>query len=268
MEDVEAGKLVEQDENSLNEILRICKENDIELFLYKTSVDSISTEDWATLKALWKWADDNGVKYFDLLTNAEALGYYTRVHSDGFHSFINGSTYITDLIADNIKELDIEFNHQENETLEPLYRRKAQTYTANTIHYEHDPLKVLRRLKNSNGYIMIRYIPSIYTPSNRMKNAIIDAGFSDIDFTKFYYAIIHDGEIIYSGTNEYETEIAGKKISLNRDGMTIGDYPLVSKGLLTIGFLSENGINNAYIDIEYRQSNWIVGGYNYEDLIY
>lgn len=267
VQDVETGKLVEQDENSLNEILKICKENGIELFLYKTSVDSISTEDWATLKALWKWADDNGVKYLDILSNAEALGYYTQVHADGFHSYINGSTYITDLIAEQINELDIEFNHKEDETLEQLCRKKAQAYTADVIHYEHDPLKVLKRLENSNGYVMIRYIPSIYVPSTKMKNAIINVGFNDIDFSKSYYAIIHDGEILYSGISEYEGELVGEKVSINKDGMTIGDYPLTSKGLLTIGFLSENGINNAYIDIEYRESNWIVSGYNYEDLI-
>lgn len=268
VQDVETGKLVEQDENSLNEILKICKENGIELFLYKTSVDSISAEDWATLKALWKWADDNGVKYLDTLTNAEALEYYMQVHCDGFHSYINGSTYITDLIAENTNELNIDFNHKENEILEPIYRRYAQTYTASTMHYEHDPFKVLRRLKNSYGYVMIRYIPSAYTPSIKMKNAIVDVGFSDIDFSKSYYGIVHDGEIIYSGTSEYETELADNKISINRYSINIGNYYLDCEGLLTIGFLSENGKNNASIDIEYRGRDWVVGGYNYEDLIY
>ena len=264
--ETEAGELVKQDEESLNEILRICKENGIELYLYKTSIDQMDKENWAMLKALWKWADENGVAYFDLMSNAERLGYYMQVHSDGFHSFIHGATFITDMLGELTGELGIDYDHHENKRMEELYRSSAQDYTAESLHYEEDPLKVLRRLKNSRGYVVLRYIPSSYAPSDALYNALIDAGFKDYDPGLSYYAVLHDGEIVYSGQQEIDTEIAGQKVVIDRNGVTLGENVLTSEGLMTIAFMSENGNRKGFLDVEYRGVCWRIGGYNYEDL--
>ena len=264
--DTEAGQLAPLDEQSLNEIYEICQQNGIQLYLSKTPIDGISEEDYASLLALWQWAEDHNVPYYDFLSHAEELGYYMQVHSDGFHTYVNGAAFATDTLALKLQEMNLAFTHTSYKELDDLYRTSAQPYTGYDVNFEDDPLKVLLRLRHSSAYVLLRYLPSAGDPSEELLSSLRLAGFTDFNKDEPYFAILHNGEIVVSGQEEVSTEAAGLSVSCGPEWIRLGDTEHYGNGLMSVGYLSENGIYRSFLDIEYRGSTWKYGGYNYETL--
>lgn len=96
----------EDNEEYLNEILQICEENDIALFL----ASAPSAKNWNTGKdeAVRTWADDHSVPYIDYNTQEESqkigLDWNTDTRDGGDHINMNGSEKVSSDIAQILKE--------------------------------------------------------------------------------------------------------------------------------------------------------------------
>lgn len=256
--DVELDDL---DVESLNNIKKLCDDNDIELILYKTPIDSIDIENQSYLHKIWEWAKENDVSYIDFIAKGRDIEFYMWIHSDSFHAYINGAGMITTYLADLINEKNIEFNHVENQEITDLLINAGQNYTAEYIKSEYDPLKYLKVLKNSHGYVFLRYNISNYRMERDLYNLLLDLGI-DNDFDERYpfFAIIKDGEIIKCDTEELNYSLDGHEIKIDSEKVMIDDETYAYDGsALSFVYTDYNFNNRVNKSIEYRGWTWDFG---------
>ena len=151
-------ELDHDDLEALNNIYKLCQENNIEILLYKTPMDSIDELNQAYRYAVWNWANERNIKYIDFVEMTRELNYYMMIHSDSFHANIDGAGIITNYISNFIKENNYEFNHQNDESLNNIYRYTSQDNLQGFLYFEHLPSTYLKIM--SDGYYgnaFIRY---------------------------------------------------------------------------------------------------------------
>lgn len=256
------GEIDENDLNSLNKILRICKENDIELLLYKTPIDSVGENDYQTLLAVWNWANENGVSYFDAYSKASDIGYWMMVHSDSTHAFVHGATYLTDLLAKEVSKSDIKFSHKEN-YLTDIYKLNEQHLTIKSLSLEKDQYKNFLRIENTSSYIILRYVVSNEYPPNEMTEILIKKGFTDFDVKSNYFGIAKDGKLIASSNGHIDTSLLGHHVFIDINEISIDENKLSSNKFMSIGLINEDGSDFCMEDIEYRWIIWNGSTHNY-----
>lgn len=245
------------DQDSLNNIYYLCKEKNIELVLYKTPIDSMTQEDQSMLHKVWEWADKNEIKYIDFVSLAEGINFYMQIHSDSFHCNINGASILTSYIADFVND-NFDVKHIQNFALDRLYKTEVWSLTKNAVTTEFDPLVYLRRLKNTEGLICIRYNPQKdkYI-SIGLYNLVCGMGCTYFDINYNYYAIIKDGELIYESGEPISFDYDGKKIIINDELISIGDSTYDTYGLISIVYSNDNNIEEGLIkNIDYNPFPW------------
>ncbi len=193
--DVELDKT---DADSLNKIYELCKENGIEMLLYKTPIDSISQEDQSYLHKVWQWADDNNVNYIDFTEDCVDLNLFIQYHLDSYHAYVSGASIITEHIAEKIDEYGYSFEHEQNKELDSVYMQGGQFVSLAAVRSESDPFKYLDRMKNSNNYIVINYNPKSGKMSKRIYEKLLEFGLDENIFSRdrSYYAIIRNNEVL------------------------------------------------------------------------
>lgn len=158
------------DEEALNDIWALCQENNIELLLYKTPIDSLDDDNLTYLHRVWEWADRNGIRYIDYVEKSPEIKFYMQIHSGSFHSYINGASVITGELAKYVKQ-NYEFDHTVNEGLEAKYQHSERSFVLSCLDYEYDPSKYLSRLINYHGPLLIKYNK---TKTNSSINSFLD----------------------------------------------------------------------------------------------
>ena len=148
-------ELKEEDVNALNSIYELCQNNNIELILFKTPIDSLDDENLSYLNEVWKWADETGIKYVDFINESPKIDFQMCVQSDSYHSYINGASLITSRLANMINERQIE--HISNVELEKMYFDASNGLTVTYLEYEYDPNKYFDRLLSFKGPMLIIY---------------------------------------------------------------------------------------------------------------
>lgn len=246
------------DLESLNNIYELCKEKNIELILYKTPVDGIDIENQSYLHEIWNWAEEKSVPYVDFIDKSKDLGFYMWIHSDSFHAYINGAGMITSYLSEFVNELGIDFNHKEDQVLTDILKEYGQMYTCNYLKFEHDPLKYLSNITHSHGYIMFRYHPS----SIKMNTELYEILSKELLKTEFdqnmpLYALLKDGEILFSSTDPIEYDVNGHHIYIDSATTKIDDQSYEFEGSAMSLLYTDYGFSyRIHKNIEYRGWTW------------
>lgn len=203
------------DEEALNDIWALCQENDIELLLYKTPIDSLDNDNLTYLHRVWEWAERNGIPYIDFVEKSPNIKFYMCIHSNSFHSYITGASVITGDLAKYIKQ-NYEFNHTINEDLESKYQFSERNYVLSSLNYEYDPAKYLPRLMNYHGPILI-------INSRNTRNTTINNFLNSYNISGQTICLYNNGEIIDSsetciGINYYGHDIYADFSTIEIDG--------------------------------------------------
>lgn len=121
-------ELDELDLDSLNNILNLCRENNIELLMYFTPMDMLDELNQKYRYKVWEYCEDNNVKYVDFVDLSVELDYRIPIHNDGFHSKVTGANVTTSYLANFVKENNYEFDHKDDENLNKLYEYYVDLY--------------------------------------------------------------------------------------------------------------------------------------------
>ncbi|MFI3284280.1 MAG: hypothetical protein R3Y57_04275, partial [Erysipelotrichaceae bacterium] len=229
-------ELDETDQLALNQIYELCKQEGIELFLYKTPIDSMDDENQSYLKKVWKWAEEKGVPYIDFFEESESLGYKMWIHSDSYHAYINGAEIITNTIAESINEL-YDLSHTSNELLEELYVDRGISDIFAYAKIEEDNHRLLKRLEKYDGEIMI-YYKSVNNLPSWVRDSLTEITSGNFDETNNYFAIIENGEVIYESSESIEMSYNDKVISFTEDTCVVSDEVITNDSLAIILFNS------------------------------
>ena len=208
----------------LNAIYDLCKENNIALFLYKTQVDGIDEYNQSVRHLLWKWADERNIPYYDFIDNLWDDNFYINIHTDSFHPYINGAGIVTNRIANEIKKMNIDFNHKSFEELDNLYEYNSRINLVQMTRFEHDPKQYFRILSDGfSGTIYLRFIGHGDDLCDPIYEALRKMGISDFDRNKNCFAIINNGKLISISDTEINETYNDKKVIINNDGIFIAD---------------------------------------------
>lgn len=245
------------DLESLNNIYNLCKEKDIELLLYKTPIDGITKEDQSYLHKVWKWANENEIKYIDFISLAKELNFYMQIHSDAFHCNINGASILTKYMADFINQ-NYEIKHVQNKELDKLYIKEIWWLSKDAIDTESDPLVYLKRMENIDTTICLRYNPYANKKiTNGLYKAICKIGCSYFDISNNYYAIIKNGILVCESSEPIEYDDNEIKILIDKDLISIGNLSYAVEGPISIVYSNNNNIENGIIkNIDYIPFPW------------
>lgn len=257
-EEVELDKL---DLESLNNIYNLCKGNDIDLMLYKTPIDSMDITNQSYLHKVWEWADNNGIKYLDFFKLQEKIDFNMWIHSDSYHCYNNGAAIVTDELSNYISN-NYDFSHISNEMLDEKYSDNALWFDIEYIKYEYDVYKSFRRMKHEDATILIKYDAANVIMQDRLRDEIIEFGFDDFDVYKDYYAIVKDGELIVSGSDNVIMDYNGKEIVIDKDIVSIDGNEIETMGSLSLIMLDKSLDSYTVKNIDYSDYPWEYG-YDY-----
>ena len=262
-EDVEV-QLDEIDVISLNNIYNLCKERGIELLLYKTPIDGLDVINQSYLHEVWKWADAHNVKYVDFIDRQKEFDLYLQVHGSSFHLNIAGAAVVTDYLAKTVKDMGIGFNHQSNELLDDIYRRKGLDFTNDYLKYETNPRLFLNRLKNSKGITVVSFNYNGGMLYSRLYNSLLSLGLNPTEFqnNQPYHAIIQDGKVVAEGRYVAEYDFGAFSVKTQDNYVTIGGENHYLESALMVTYINPSSglISHKHIDTE---SSWELGEPNY-----
>ncbi len=213
-----------EDLQALNDILALCKENDMELLLYKTPIDSISQEDQSYLHKVWKWADENNVKYIDFIKLAPELDLYINEYTDSIHAYINGAGVITGYINDFIED-NYTFNHAENQTYEDIMTSLSYTFTQIYMDYECNPIYYAKRVKNYDKLKVVS-IKNISSKPGYYNQIIENLGLTKDANSDNLYAIMYGDEILMSSGYNFNYDFEGNLFVFNENGIYLNDIQI------------------------------------------
>lgn len=250
-------ELDKMDLDSLNNIYNLCKENNIELLLYKTPIDGITQEDQSALHEVWKWADEHNVKYIDFVSKSKEMKFFMQIHTDAFHCFVNGASMITGYISDFVNQNYV-FDHVENDMLDKEYEANVWELTKKVLCTEFDPLVYLKRLVNTKGTICLRF--NTYEDKQigqGLYNSICNLGCSRFDYNNNYYAIIKDGRLIYESDKPFKYDLDNNKIEINDEKIIINDTIYNNEGSISLVYADSEDLNQAVIkNFDYIPFPW------------
>ena len=243
------------DENMafLNGIYDLCQENNIELLLYKTPIDSIDIEIQSYFNEVWKWAESKDINYIDFVEKSKELGIYLYYHGDSFHLSINGANIVTTYLSNYIKE-NYDFTHNNDDKLNTIYQKSYNRDIRLLLKNEVDPLITINKLPKYTDPYIIRYVPD---GTNNIDLNIFNLG--HLDHSKAHFILIDNNEIVMMSESEINTTYNNSKIIINESGIFINDNSLD----LTTNFnliLSDDTFSDLYIkNMIYEDNLWEYG---------
>lgn len=258
-DDIESMKLDTLDLESLNNIYKLCKENDTELLLYKTPIDSMDEENQAYLNAVWDWANEKNIRYIDFLNIAKDIDFNMVFHSDSYHANYAGASIITKYLVENAIN-EYSFNHKNNDFLNNKYNSSALYYDMNSVAIEVNPMRYLDRMKHDDAIILIKYEHSSNKMEEQLNDKLSDLGIGEkLDNHKDYFAIIKDGKELVSDIQEVNYKINNKNITVNKDEIIINGEKLNTEGLFNLVMCDENLERKVIKNIDYSGYPWEYG---------
>lgn len=213
-------ELLSEDKEALNDIKKLCDENDISFLLYKTPIDSLDDKNLTYLHRVWEWADQNNVPYIDFIDKSPELDFYMCIHSDSFHSYITGASIITKEMA-NFFNSNYQIDHTINDVLEEKYNSSAQGFTLSYLNFEYDPSKYLSRLSNYSGPILI--INNSERHNNVLDDFLNNYGISNNSICFFDNRELVDSSESCVGINYKDHEIYADFSTIEIDNSIEGD---------------------------------------------
>ena len=239
--DIPQVELEAEDLEALNNIYELCQENNIELLLYKTPMDSIDALNQAYRYEVWKWADERNIKYVDFVEMTKELSYYMWIHSDSFHANISGAGIMTNYLANYIKDNNYNFNHHSIEEIDDVYSACGQDNAYGILIFEHLPETYLKILSDGyEGDLYIKYQANNIGLNGTLLSLINKLGFKNFDGQNTYYAYARNGELVKADNKEIINN-SNFEIKINEEGLFIDN--------------ENRNENNAYLTIAYINDN-------------
>lgn len=249
------------DYESLTNIINLCKENNIELLLYKTPVDGFTPEDHAKLDAVKRIANENSVPYIDYFEKDEEVDFWMNIHSDSYHAYQTGANIITSDLSKYILQ-NYTFNHKQNIDLDVLYDMGKTVSTLNILRDEIDPDKYINRLYNFNDYMIISYKPTNLINQENL-DRLNKVGLNNtLDRNKNYFAILKDNVLIDYNYDFTELNADNLNVTYIDNVLKINENYYEPKGNLTISLVDNTLKQYAYRDLnakvfhEYGYNNY------------
>lgn len=259
--------LRKNDQENLNRIFNLCRIHGSKLLLYKTPIDGLDNENYAYLDAVWEWAKARGVSYIDMISDYEKVNVRMELDVESFHANLKGANLITQYLVNQIQQDGYSFTHQEVEVLDEAYRKNSDGFTRYVLGYETDASVVLNRLKNAFGYCFITYHPTKKSDAQFLEK--LQEYLPDLDAKKPYYAIVKDGQVMFSDSQEIKTEIDGTGVILSKDERVIAQQMKTCEGDLCIVYADEKIENLVDYPIQLGPTKaWRLGGQSYRDFIF
>lgn len=255
-------ELPEEVVTGLNNILNLCKENDIDLLLYMTPMDNVTQEEQTYRHKVWDWANENDVKYIDMLGNDEKLDFRSVIHHDGYHTFINGASYATDLLANFVKEKYTFDNHKDNEFLNEKCKENLISYSLDVLEREVNPNKYLYRYINSPATILVSYKQSRI--DENLRTFLDEIGLSVINDSGNYYAILKNGELLACDQTNIEYTIDDNNVVINDSGIYFNGELIADDDLITFVMFSSDYTRKSIKVIDYLDDKMWDKDYNYD----
>lgn len=253
-------ELDELDLDSLNNILNLCRENNIELLMYFTPMDMLDELNQKYRYKVWEYCEDNNVKYVDFVDLSEELDYRIPVHNDGFHSKVTGANVTTSYLANFVKENNYEFDHKDDENLNKLYEYYVDLYDYFLFNGEHNPDKYLDRVVNYPYLKIIRYKGTKLNGS--LREAFVKMNLNDMIEGANYYAVINNGVVIASGKDDIGLDVDGHYIEVNNSGIYVDgnlmldgndlSFAIIDKKYEHISVKKMSYVNNKLWDSDYN----------------
>lgn len=254
-------ELDELDRVSLDNIYNLCEQNDIQLLLYKTPIDGLDQENISYLHKVWEWADERSIPYIDFIELSPDIDFCMWLHSDSFHSYINGASVITSYISDVVNE-KFTFDHKEIDILTKLNKEGDGWETTEFLNYECNPKKYLRRLYNYSNVILIKYNSGDVTET--IKQFLNEY---NINPSSNYYGIYDNGELIQYDNEQLNIDYLDKHIIINSDSIFVDNEIIYSGGGDLICVIYNKDFEKYYVKATDTKSmwEWGVGFYGNEN---
>lgn len=238
--------------NGLNNIYELCNNNDIELLLYMLPMDNVTQEDETYKHLVWEWAKEKNVNYIDMLDNDYELDFRSAIHHDGYHTYVNGASYTTDLLANFIKD-NYEFdNHKENEFLSNKSVANLGNYTIDVLDSEVNPNKYLNRLINYPYTYLVRYSKSKI--DYNLKNYLDRMGLSEIN-GDYYYAIVKNGEILVNSNEKIVYDLDEHEVIIDNNGVFYDSELICDDSSLNLVVFNDDYSKKSIKIIDYLHGN-------------
>lgn len=239
----------------LNNIKNLCDKNDTQFMLYMVPMDSIDVVNQAYRDKVWEWAKENDVLYKDYVRSAPEDGYHMIIHNDGAHSYVNGASITTKLLADFVNDNFVFKNHKENELLNIKLKAGNGSTMTSALLTEYNPLKYVEYLKGYKGLVLLRYNNKGQMPNAKLLQDLKDLGI-DNNFNEYalYFAIIDNGELVYSSYDEGQVEYEGIVYEFHDWGI-LRNYDVVNNSSdLSIVVYNNEKTNYVEKNIDYLKS--------------
>jgi len=249
--------LYKEDEEALNNILALCKENDIELMLYYAPMESIDQENQDYRFAVWKWARENDVGYLDFVLLEITIDYRLQIHSDSGHAFINGAALMTSYISDYVNENYTFDSHRDIEEMNYLTDYDVPYKMLHYLSKEANPNQYVRILRNYNGLILMKYLNSGDKYNSSFIQELKDMGVSDnFSTNENYYVAIADGQILAESNIEIDIDYNGNNYKVSRGQISKNDEVLVGESFFSLVTFGYNEEDYYVKNIETIPSSW------------
>lgn len=259
-DDLPEFSLEQEDIDGLNDVLNLCKENNIELLLYMMPMDGITAENQAALNEVWKWADENNLKYVDFIELSRSIDYRLRVHNDGAHSFSNGASVITDYLMNFVKDNYTFKNHQDDEELDEIYKRAIPGLTYSVFISEYNPIKYLNRLNNYPDTYVVSYNHYDHYLWGDLKDTMINMGLEGFNVDDNYYAVVNNGKVVAYAYDALELDFDGHHFELSDKGYYFDNEWVYSYDSLSFMIYYDDYQSN-FIKLIDTSSIWDIGYY-------
>lgn len=247
-------KLKEKDLKALENIVDLCRKNDIKLMLYKAPF-IIDQENEDALNAVWEFAKANQVEYFDFIELSEKIGFGIGMDGDTWHNTSIGAEKVTKYLSTYISENDYVNSHKDSKKIKNTLET-MKIYTAEQLMKEQ--IDIYKLLEHSSKYpntLLIKYDGRYRTTLSDFENEILnDAGISH-DFinnkNRNFYAIIENGKLLEESRTEINTVVNGHQIVITKNQIKIDDTVIDDLGELEIVFCANDFKWFNPIDIDY-----------------
>lgn len=253
--------------DQLDQILKTTLENGAQLMLFFVPADDYKLESSNEKNAIWDWAKQNKVLYLDFLDPKLNFGFYSQVHHDGYHSYLNGANIISYNLSNFLKK-NYTFNHIQTSKLDSEFKTYFNEYALAVLQTELNPYYYLPLIQYSD-LVLLKYNGTNQSRLVDYECAVLKKLGANFDFclnkTQNYYGLIKDGQLISNADTQLRYQLEDKEILINPQGIFINNqkldfsnYPLFNKTNLEGDFSLVVFFGNQYVvkNIDYTNAFW------------
>ena len=240
---------------ALDDIQQLCKEKGIHLILFKSPFD-IDQENYDTLQAVWKYAEEKDIEYIDFIELAEEIGFALGMDGDTWHNNTWGAEKVSRYLADYIEEKGYVTSHKDNSEYDSYLSVLLQDTSDSLLSSKQIDIYSLLGFGTQYPCVkMIRYTGSNHTSISESENSLLQQNGFHHDFindcSTDYYALVENNTVIQESTEPFDITYNGHVISLNEEGIAIDGTSMDTGSEMTVLFTNQKFSQFNTIPIDY-----------------